>query len=184
MNLQRRISLMSRLGEYMQSEEEAWQQAKARAYNKNGWFTPEFIEQACNAIANSFLKEDKLAQWAGAYQIADSPAVQKNVGIVMAGNIPLVGFHDFLAVFINGHKQTIKLSGKDDVLLPHLISKLAQWDPAVSNMVHVQEVLKGCDAYIATGSNNSSRYFEQYFGKYPNIIRKNRNSVAVITGEE
>jgi hypothetical protein len=96
----------------------------------------------------------------------------------------MVGFHDFLCVFISGHKQTIKLSGKDDVLLKHLIQKLYSWDSTSQNYIAVAEMLKGCDAYIATGSNNSARYFEQYFEKYPSIIRRNRTSVAVLSGKE
>ncbi|MBC7866408.1 MAG: acyl-CoA reductase, partial [Gloeobacteraceae cyanobacterium ES-bin-316] len=105
-------------------------------------------------------------------------------GIVMAGNIPLVGFHDFLCIFIFGHKQTIKLSTKDNILLKHLVEKLIEFDNRVSAHISFEEMLKGCDAYIATGSNNSSRYFEQYFAKYPNIIRKNRTSAAILSGKE
>ena len=102
----------------------------------------------------------------------------------MAGNIPLVGFHDFLCVFISGHRQTIKLSSKDDILLKHLVQKMSEWEIIAGNYISFSEMLKGCDAYIATGSNNSARYFEQYFSKYPNIIRSNRTSVAVLTGKE
>ncbi len=102
----------------------------------------------------------------------------------MAGNIPLVGFHDFLSVFITGHHQVIKLSDKDDVLLPHLIDKLKEWNAKVSSRIKTSELLKDCDAYIATGSNNSARYFHHYFGKYPSIIRNNKTSVAVLSGDE
>jgi len=102
----------------------------------------------------------------------------------MAGNIPLVGFHDFLCVFISGHKALIKPSSKDQVLIKHLIDKLGDWDEETKSLVSFSDMLKGCDAYIATGSNNSSRYFDYYFGKYPNIIRRNRTSVAILTGEE
>ena len=102
----------------------------------------------------------------------------------MAGNIPLVGFHDFLCVFVSGYKQTIKPSSKDSILIKHLVGKLTEWNETVNEYVQFAENLKGCDAYIATGSNNSSRYFDFYFGKYPNIIRKNRTSVAVLDGNE
>ena len=102
----------------------------------------------------------------------------------MAGNIPLVGFHDFLCGFISGHKLLIKLSSKDEILLNHLIKILQEWEPLLKEEIKTTELLKGCDAYIATGSNNSARYFEEYFGQYPNIIRKNRNSVAILTGDE
>jgi hypothetical protein len=108
----------------------------------------------------------------------------RNAGIVMAGNIPLVGFQDFLAVFISGHRQTIKLSSKDEVLLKHLVSKMTEVNSETADHISFAGILKGCDAYIATGSNNSSRYFEQYFAKYPNIIRKNRTSAAILTGGE
>jgi hypothetical protein len=102
----------------------------------------------------------------------------------MAGNIPLVGFHDFLCVFLSGHLAFIKPSSKDDVLIKHLVNKMAEWNSEVNSLVQFAEMLKGCDAYIATGSNNTSRYFEYYFQKYPHIIRKNRTSVAVLNGNE
>jgi hypothetical protein len=87
-------------------------------------------------------------------------------------------------VFVSGHTQTIKLSGKDDVLLKHLVQKLYSWDISVQNFISFAEMLRGCDAYIATGSNNSARYFEQYFAKYPSIIRRNRTSAAILNGKE
>lgn len=102
----------------------------------------------------------------------------------MAGNIPLVGFHDFLCGFVSGHELFLKLSSKDEVLLKHLIEKLYSWHPELENEIHIADNLKNCDAYIATGSNNTARYFEQYFGKYPNIIRRNRTSVAILEGDE
>lgn len=175
---------MVKLGEYMNSSEPEWEQIKIRAYQHNGWFTPIFIEEACYKIATLYLQEDLLQEWTSKYKIDDAPAQQKNVGIVMAGNIPLVGFHDFLSVFITGHRQTLKLSAKDNVLLKHLIDKLAQWNEDFEDYVAIEEMLKGCDAYIATGSNNSSRYFEQYFARFPHIIRKNRTSVALINATE
>lgn len=144
---------------------------------------PGILEKAAGSIADNYLKEDKLRQWAGYYKLDDN-IQEKCVGIVMAGNIPMVGFHDFLCVFITGHKQMIKMSSKDDVLLKHLVKVMAGWNSKVNGKVIFAEMLKNCDAYIATGSNNSSRYFEQYFGKYPNIIRSNRTSVAVLNGSE
>lgn len=183
MNLQERIELMSGLGDYLKENSEEWQIVKQQAYQKNGWFTEFFVDYACAQIAENFLEKNKLEAWAAHYHIDDNIAL-KNVGIVMAGNIPLVGFQDFLAVFISGHYQTIKLSSKDDVLLKHLIKVLYSRNVEIQNSISFSEMLKGCDAYIATGSNNSGRYFEQYFSKYPNIIRKNRTSVAILTGEE
>jgi hypothetical protein len=106
------------------------------------------------------------------------------VGIVMAGNIPAVGFHDFLCAFISGHDMSLKLSSKDEVLLGHFIAKLVAWEPALAGHIRVRDMLRGCDAYIATGSGNSARYFHYYFGKYPHIIRRNRTSAAVLDGTE
>lgn len=183
MNLQARIDLMQELGKYLKDNTEEWIQVKQQAYYKNGWFTPGFIDLACEKIADNFLDKKLLEQWAAHYHIDDN-IDPKNVGIVMAGNIPLVGFHDFLAVFISGHRQTIKLSSKDDVLLKHLVKKLYEMEITIQNHISFAENLKGCDAYIATGSNNSARYFEQYFSKYPHIIRRNRTSAAILTGKE
>ncbi|HQY40751.1 MAG TPA: acyl-CoA reductase [Ferruginibacter sp.] len=183
MNLQERILLLIKLGNYLKSTDGNWLDTQVLAEQKNGWFTREFLEKAAGSIADNYLKEDKLRQWAGYYKLDDN-IQEKCVGIVMAGNIPLVGFHDFLCVFITGHKQMIKMSSKDDVLLKHLVKVMAGWNSKVNGKVIFAEMLKNCDAYIATGSNNSSRYFEQYFGKYPNIIRSNRTSVAVLNGSE
>lgn len=183
MDLQNRIKLVLALGDYLKKNTEEWQEIKQQAFYRNGWFIPEFTDHATQQILENFLQEDKLKKWAAHYHLDDN-VVAKNVGIVMAGNIPLVGFHDFLTVFISGHKQTIKLSSKDDLLLKHLITVMTTLNPEVSEYIAIEEMLKGCDAYIATGSNNSGRYFEQYFAKYPNIIRRNRTSVAILSGHE
>jgi len=184
MNLQQRIVLLNRLGEYILENNETWQNAKEKAYLQNPWFIPEFIETATNNIARHFLQTAPLTAWATQYQVPTENAHPKNVGLIMAGNIPLVGFHDFLCVFISGHQQTIKPSSKDDVLIKHLVQQLHTWDEATRALIGFADMLKGCDAYIATGSNNSARYFEYYFSKYPHIIRRNRTSVAILTGNE
>ena len=183
MNLDERIDLMQELGKYLQSDQLDWQVAKQRAYEKNGWFTPLFIDHAVKNIVSAFLQKEKLENWTHQYYLDDN-ITPRNVGIVMAGNIPLVGFHDFLSVFITGHRQTIKLSSKDDVLLKHIVEKMFEWDAYLRDKIIFADMLKGCDAYIATGSNNTARYFDYYFGKYPNIIRRNRTSVAILTGNE
>ncbi len=183
MNLQKRIELLFRLQKYLLDDDTEWQNIKLKAAAHNGWFTPEFINLSVENIAGAFLQKEKLEGWAAHYHLDDNIG-GKNIGIVMAGNIPMVGFHDFLCVFISGHKQTIKLSSKDEILLKHLIAKMIEWEPTVEAFIKFAEILKGCDAYIATGSNNSARYFEQYFSKYPNIIRRNRTSVAVLKGDE
>ena len=183
MNLQHRIELMYKLGNYLQTNDPEWLEVKLQAQQKNPWFTPEFIDIAVKNIVEKFLQKDLLEQWVKHYHLDDN-IIQKNIGIVMAGNIPLVGFHDFLCAFISGHRQTIKLSSKDDVLLKFLVKKLYSIDIEIQNLVSFAELLKGCDAYIATGSNNTARYFDQYFSKYPNIIRRNKTSVAVLYGNE
>lgn len=183
MNLQNRIDLLQKLNTYITSNDENWSIAKSRATAQNAWFTPAFIELAINNICTHLLDAEKMQQWVVHYHLDDN-ITPKNIGIVMAGNIPLVGFHDFLCVFISGHKQTIKLSEKDNILLKHMAEKLCEWNEDCTKLIVFADMLKGCDAYIATGSNNSARYFEQYFGKYPNIIRRNRTSVAVLSGNE
>jgi hypothetical protein len=183
MNLKKRIDLLQKLKKYLEENDTEWQEVKARATAYNAWFTPEFIDLAFKNICTAFLTAEKLEQWAAHYHLDDN-IKGKNIGLVMAGNIPLVGFHDFLCVFISGHNQTIKLSSKDDVLLKHLVQKLYSWDVDLKNNIFIADMLKGCDAYIATGSNNSARYFEQYFAKYPSIIRRNRTSVAILEGTE
>ncbi|MFY7965182.1 MAG: acyl-CoA reductase [Chitinophagaceae bacterium] len=183
MNVEQRIEILSRLRNYLSSNNESWQVVKEEAFRANPWFNIEFIELAVNNIINEFLETDKLKNWIGKYRVREDHT-NKIVGIVMAGNIPLVGFHDFLCVFICGHKSLIKASSKDEVLIKHIVLKLKEWDASLENVINFAQTLKGCDAYIATGSNNSSRYFEFYFSKYPNIIRRNRTSVAVLTGNE
>lgn len=184
MILQERINLMARLGQYMLSEDVEWRAVKERAYRENQWFIPEFIEQSVTNIALQFLNPSFLQEWAAKYQVPALQTSPQTIGLVMAGNIPLVGFHDFLCVLISGHSVTIKTSSKDEVLIKHLIHKLYEWEPSIQSTVSFAERLTGCDAYIATGSNNSSRYFDYYFGKYPHIIRSNRTSIAIIDNTE
>ncbi|MBN8669758.1 MAG: acyl-CoA reductase [Chitinophagales bacterium] len=181
MNTEQRIALLVQLGEYMLSDSEEWDITKDRAVSMNAWFTRGNVELAVSNICAEFLQKDKLEQWISKYTPVSNP---KTVGIVTAGNIPLVGFHDFLSCFMSGHITKLKLSSKDEVLLKHIIAKLTEWNSEVANEVIVADNLKNCDAYIATGSNNTARYFEQYFAKYPNIIRKNRTSVAILDGTE
>jgi hypothetical protein len=183
MILKERIELMARLGEYMKNNPSEWKEAKYEALLQNGWFTTEFTDMASRNITDNFLDREKLNAWCTHYHLDDNIS-RKNVGVVMAGNIPMVGFHDLLAIFITGHKQTIKASSKDDVLVKHIVDVLVEMDPSAKDYFAFEERLKDCDAYIATGSNNTSRYFEYYFGKYPSIIRNNKTSVAILTGEE
>ncbi len=184
MKLQERINLLKKLGEYLVSAAEEWAAAKHDASRQNGWFTEQFIDIAVNAIVTQLLDERKLLDYTSSYAIPEEQAPPKTVGLVMAGNIPLVGFQDWLHIFLSGHYAMVKRSSKDQVLITHIVNKLAEWHEAVAQQTRFADMLKGCDAYIATGSNNTARYFEYYFGRYPHIIRRNRTSVAVLTGSE
>lgn len=184
MNLQQRIDLLTKLGNYMLSDDPVWLEAKEKASRQNGWFISEFIDLSTINIAMTFLQKEFLEKWVYAYQLPETNPHPKKVGIVMAGNIPLVGFHDFLCVFIAGHKELIKPSSKDETLIRHITETLMEWNEEIKDLVQFESMLKNCDAYIATGSNNSAGYFEYYFKKYPHIIRRNRTSVAILTGEE
>jgi hypothetical protein len=153
------------------------------AGENNGWFTKDNVLFAVEGWATLLTKE-KLAIWLGTYDFSKALS-PKTVAIIMAGNIPLVGFHDFLCVLISGHKVLVKQSSNDKHLLPFLAKYLEFVEPAFKGRISFTEgELKDFDAVIATGSNNTARYFEYYFGKKPHIIRKNRNSVAVLTGKE
>ncbi|MCF6240369.1 MAG: hypothetical protein L3J74_03370 [Bacteroidales bacterium] len=193
MNLKNRIIAFKGLGEYigqldMQAKQknfmEQFKYVMQQASTNNEWFTPENILFSLKNIAES-LTGNNLDKWLSKYPEIVKYNHSKNVALIMAGNIPLVGFHDLLSVLIAGHKAIIKLSSKDDVLLKGIAELLYQIEPEFQDYIHFTDGrLKNFDAVIATGSNNSAQYFEYYFGKYPNIIRKNRNSVAVLTGKE
>ena len=184
MNIEERIGLTVRLGDYLLMNDETLRAAKEKAREANPWFTAEFVDIAVQNISNNFLKSELLNKWIEGYDLQQEPAKPKTIGIVMAGNIPLVGFHDLLCVFVSGHKALIKPSAKDEILIKHIAEKLFEWNDETKNYIAFADNLKNSDAYIATGSNNSSRYFEYYFGKYPHIIRSNRTSVAVLDGNE
>ncbi|MGE0588409.1 MAG: acyl-CoA reductase [Cyclobacteriaceae bacterium] len=179
MILEERIEALSLLGDEIEKIGEDDPKLK-EAENKNPWFTQENIQLAFKGI-HHLLDREKLIQWTNAYSF-DQPL--KVIGVAMAGNIPLVGFHDYLSILISGHKAQIKLSSQDETLLPLLHQKLVSIKPAFEEMVSIQEKLSGFDAAIATGSDNTARYFKYYFGKVPNIIRMNRSSCAVLMGEE
>ena len=151
------------------------------AYIYNGWFIKVFVEEALQNIRR-MLDEKSLSDFV---KNIPEPKHQKTVALIMAGNIPMVGFHDLMCVLLSGHKALLKLSSDDNVLMPFFIKLLEYYEPAIAKHIKFSEAkLAGFDAVIATGSNNTSRHFQYYFGKYPNIIRKNRTSVAVITGKE
>jgi len=184
MTVNNRLSLLSKLQTFLLSDSAELEKAKQQAYVKNRWFTIENQNQAIKIIANYYLDNEQLENWMLKYP--DEYFETKNpkkVGLIMAGNLPLVGFHDFLAVFLSGHKARIKLSSKDEVLFKCILRFMIQQMPEVSTLVQVVDKLKDFEAVIATGSNNSNRYFEYYFKKVPNLLRKNRTSVAVINNK-
>ena len=148
----------------------------------NGWFTPEQVYFAINSWAKA-LTEENLDKWLSQYDLSN--VKPKTVGLILAGNIPLVGFHDFLSVLISGHKVLVKTSSNDQHLIKFLAKYLISVNPEIENYITFTDgKLENFDAVIATGSNNTARYFEFYFKDKPSIIRKNRNSVAVLTGNE
>lgn len=157
-----------------------------QAHLENAWFTPKHVRMSVKGIC-TFLKTDKLKNWLATYSISENNT-NKRVAVIMAGNIPMVGFHDMLCVLISGHHFIGKLSSKDNRLLDFIAKILTKINPEFAELIlFKQDRLNGnqdFDAIIATGSNNSARYFEAYFSKYPHIIRRNRNSVALITGNE
>ena len=161
---------------------EAFSMQIKRQYEFNSWFTLEQIIYACKSWCNT-LTSNNLNNWISNYTLNKNTS--KKVAIIMAGNIPLVGFHDFLSALIAGHKVLVKQSHNDKHLLPILAKYLEFVEPQFKGFISfTEEKLENFDAVIATGSNNTARYFEYYFGKYPHIIRKNRNSVAVLNGDE
>ena len=183
MNLTERLQLLSALQTHILAKPAGLEEAVQLAYQANPWFTPANSWQSLTAIAEAFLDAEKLAAWVARYPVADAQS-ETVVGVVMAGNIPLVGFHDWLCVFVAGHKCQVKLSEKDSLLFKYLYQFMLATQPALEGQTQIVERLKDFDRVIATGSDNTARYFEEYFGKYPHIIRKNRTSVAVLHGDE
>ncbi len=154
-----------------------------QASEYNEWFTKEHIIAALSAISNN-LNFKNIDIWLKKYPEIDKIS-KKRIGVVAAGNIPLVSFHDLLCVLMAGHEIVMKLSSKDDILMKEFVKLLFEINPKFKDLVFFENnQLKNFDAIIATGSDNTAKYFEYYFGKYPNIIRKNRNSIAVLTGNE
>lgn len=184
MKLANRIAAFAALGKIIQNRSaEETDSLYRRASGHNNWFTKENIALALEGIVH-YLQEEKLQQWLAPYNLPEENVSPKKVGIVMAGNIPLVGFHDLLSVLISGHKVHAKLSSQDPVLIPYLVNELTEIEPRFKEMIHFEDRLNDMEAMIATGSDNSSRYFQYYFSKVPHIIRKNRSSCAILDGSE
>ena len=153
----------------------------ARARNQNAWFDGPSVAAAIAGIAH-LLAEAPLRHWAARYP--PEPSTVRQIGVVMAGNIPMVGFHDLLCVLISGHVLLAKLSAEDTVLMTWLMQELTTLEPRFAAFIQVLPRLNTAEAFIATGSDNTARYFEFYFGKKPHLIRRNRTSIAVLTGQE
>ncbi len=161
-------------GEYAELKE-----AVHRAQHHNGWFTPTEVKRAFGAWATQLTAEN-LQSWLEPYSANLNPSKSLNVGIVMAGNIPLVGMHDLLCVLMAGHHAIVKPASDDHVLMPAVVRTMAHLSPDLANRVTFASKLNDADAFIATGHNNTTRYFQQYFGHFPHIIRGTRNSAAVV----
>lgn len=182
MNIQDKISAFSKLGlkiAELSSDEIA--HLASSAGSANGWFSQENIQQALEGIVY-MLQENKLKTWLEPYEIGRSEP--KIVGIVMAGNIPMVGFHDLLCTLMSGHFAAIKPSSEDTFLMHTLVDWIIAIEPRFKKNIEFREKLSNIDAVIATGSDNTARYFEYYFKDIPHIIRKNRTSAAILDGKE
>jgi hypothetical protein len=182
MKLLERINAFAELGNVLHSIEPADKNVLfGQAANNNAWFTPSQCDLAIKGIIK-FLNKEKLANWVMPYNPGLS--IPRKVGVVMAGNIPWVGFHDLLSVLISGHHLAAKLSSQDTVLMRFIVDQLVKIEPRFSEHIDFVERLNDVEAVIATGSDNTSRYFEYYFRNKPHIIRKNRSSIAILTGNE
>jgi len=151
------------------------------AFSYNGWFTPESVAQALKGLA-LMLEEKSITEFS---KNITEPQEPKTVAVIMAGNIPAVGFHDMLCVLLSGHNILIKVSSDDPAFIPFLAGMLIYYQQDFAPKINFSEgKLINFDSVIATGSDNTAKHFEYYFGKYPNIIRKNRSSVAILNGKE
>jgi hypothetical protein len=176
------IIALKKLGDFLgDMDNEEIKSIIDQAYILNQWFTPENVVHALTSIRRQIDDVDALGQWLKQYPISSD---SKNVGLILAGNIPAVGWNDILCTLLSGHNSLIKYSEKDNVIIPFLIKKLISYEPLLESRFQTVERLKDFDAVIATGSNNTSKYFEQYFGHKPHIIRKNRNGIAILDGTE
>ena len=183
MDIEQRIQVFVELGQELADTSDEFKARLQTAKHKNGWFN---TEQSQLAFVNwsKTLTASNLKQWAAMYPQLINEIEPKKVGLIMAGNIPLVGLHDLISVLLSGHQAVVKLSSDDTLLMTYIIDKINKISSELGSRIEITERLNSIDAVIATGSNNSSRYFEAYFGQYPNIIRKNRTSVAILDGNE
>ncbi len=182
MNIEERINAFVKLGDFIgQLTEEEINELHLQSVGHNNWFTRKSIVSALEGI-EVYLTREALDKWVSKYQFTNNSV--KKVGVIMAGNIPMVGFHDLLSVLISGHHLHAKLSSQDPFLLKFLSEKIIEIEPRFKESIQFVERMNDVEALIATGSDNSARYFEYYFSKIPHVIRKNRSSCAVLTGKE
>lgn len=187
MTTDERLHAIIKLGEVISScKDEKLIELINTAYIYNPWFTENNVKFAIKALAECLTK-DKVLRWHHSWENISpltSAKQPEKVGIIMAGNIPLVGFHDMICVLASGNTCIIKSSSDDPVLITYMTKLLISIEPGFKDHIYFTKKLSGIDSVIATGSNNTSRYFEYYFGKYPHIIRKNRSSIAILNGKE
>jgi len=183
MNLKERISLFSSLGEFISKSPDSFDEVISQAILLNPWFTQENIKTSLFSIAQ-MLEKENLENWISNYNL--NHVKTKKVLLIMAGNIPMVGFHDLLCVLISGHSVIVKFSSKDNILIKFIINKLITISPSIDKKINIVDDFVKCqfDALIATGSDNSFKYFNYYFKDYKSIIRKNRRSIAILDGSE
>lgn len=182
MDIEKRINIFVELGARLQSlPHDELKMVQSQAQNENNWFTEESFELALKGLIH-MLEETKIRQWVSNYNIPGANAMK--IGVVMAGNIPMVGFHDLLCVLISGHKALVKLSSQDTILMRWIFSMLRDISAELGAQLEEVDRLNSADAFIATGSDNTARYFKYYFGEKPHIIRQNRTSVAILDGNE
>jgi len=177
-----RINAFEALGNILRYPDLELMELINSAHRYNAWFTPQNASMALRAIAEMLDPED-LKKWINIEPKKLETKI-RSIGLILAGNIPIVGFHDVICVLASGHKALIKLSSSDQKFIPFILDKLTEIEPGFRQQISYIDRLKDFDAVIATGSNNTSRYFDYYFSKVPHIIRKNRNSVAILNGQE
>ncbi|PLX06103.1 MAG: acyl-CoA reductase [Marinilabiliales bacterium] len=188
MSLSKRIRILAETGIILESVSQGNDIENFPGFSKieahNPWFTTKNVQYALHEWS-LLLTVDNLTNWISDYKINDDYTNKKKLGIIMAGNIPLVGMHDFICAYIVGVDMRIKLSSKDSVLMKWYIELIKEKDPDFLTKIQVFENnISDFNVVIATGSNNSNRYFNEYFKKYPKILRHNRSSIAVLDGNE
>ncbi len=185
MQYKKHIITFSKLGDFIiqNLDTDALKPLFSTTRNENGWFTEDNVKLAVENIAKIYLNETALENFALKYALKENPNPKK-IGIVMAGNIPAVGFHDLLCVVLSGNIALLKLSSSDTAAMMFLINKLYEIDPEIKEVIRIAQRLNDADALITTGSDNTAKHFEYYFASKPRIIRRNRTSVAVLNGNE